>query len=80
MNRSIFGQQPAMMHHTTPGTNFISGNHIEITIQQTHSTDNFVTMSPVAYQFTVESRSERSARTNPRTTAPSVESLIRAHR
>ena len=38
------------------GDNFISGNHIDIIIRQTHSTDNFVTKTPIAYQFIVESR------------------------
>jgi hypothetical protein len=38
------------------GTNYISGNYIDVVIRQTHSTDNFVTKIPIAYQFIVESR------------------------
>ncbi len=37
------------------GDNYISGNHIDIIITQLHSTDNFVTKTPIAYQLIVES-------------------------
>ena len=46
----------AFMHQMTGGANYISGNHIEVLIKQIQSTDNFATKSPIAYQFTVESR------------------------
>lgn len=38
------------------GSNYISGNHIEIMIHQVWSPDNFATKVPLAYQFIVESR------------------------
>ncbi len=46
----------ASMHQLTGGNSTISGNHVEIVIKQTHSTDGFVTKIPIAYQFVVESR------------------------
>ena len=46
----------ATMHTMTGGSNSISGNHIDVIIRQTHSTDNFATKTPIAYQFVVESR------------------------
>jgi len=49
------GNMLAMMRHIT-GADTISGNHIEITIQQTYSLDNFATPVPVPYQFVVESQ------------------------
>jgi hypothetical protein len=45
----------AMMHQMT-GAAYISGNAVDVVIRQTHSTDNFATKIPIAYQFTVESR------------------------
>ena len=44
-----------MMHNLAPD-NYISGNHIDIVIKQSHSQDNFATKIPIAYQFIVESR------------------------
>ncbi len=38
------------------GQDTIVGNHVEFTIRQTHSMDNFATKIPIAYQFVVESR------------------------
>ena len=55
--RAIFSAGAlATMHQMTGGSANISGNHIEIKIQQTHSTNNFATAIPIAYQFIVESR------------------------
>ena len=38
------------------GQDTIVGNHVEFTIRQTHSQDNFATKIPIAYQFVVESQ------------------------
>jgi hypothetical protein len=46
----------ATMHQMTGGSAYISGNHIEIKIQQTTSTNSFTTPIDIAYQFVVESR------------------------
>jgi hypothetical protein len=53
--RAGITHQFASMRDLTNGLNYISGNHIEIMIQQTWSMDNFATPVPVAYQFIVES-------------------------
>ncbi len=50
-----FGTQMAKFKDMT-GQDTIVGNHVEITIRQTHSQDNFATKIPIAYQFVVESR------------------------
>jgi hypothetical protein len=46
----------ATMHQMSGGSAQISGNHIEIKIQQTTSTNNWAAPINVAYQFVVESR------------------------
>jgi len=55
LQRTGFQQQLATMDQMT-GLDRISGNFIDIVIQQTFSLDNFATPVPVAYQFIVESR------------------------
>jgi hypothetical protein len=57
LNTSGFeGGVLAYMQQFTPGTNYISGNFIDVVIRQTYSADNFATQVPVAYQFIVESQ------------------------
>jgi hypothetical protein len=57
LQRTIFSAGSlAFMHQMTGGANYISGNHVDVVIRQTQSTDNFATPIQVAYQFIVESR------------------------
>ncbi len=54
--RSLLSAGTLVMMHNPAPSNYISGNHIDIIMKQTHSQDNFATKIPLAYQFIVESR------------------------
>jgi hypothetical protein len=56
LQRTQFSSGTLAMMHQMTGASYISGNFVDVVIRQTHSTDNFVTKIPIAYQFTVESR------------------------
>jgi hypothetical protein len=55
--RSVFSSpQLISLGMMTNGLNYLSGNHIEIWVQQTTSFDNFAKPIEYAYQFVVESQ------------------------
>ncbi len=56
LQHSFLSAGTLVMMRNLAQANYISGNHIDVIIRQSHSQDGFATKIPVAYQFIVESR------------------------